>query len=490
MKDDRPIYARMLMMILSSLLLGMTLSGCGDVSKLQQCPVAEDARHVHALTAETIVQVEIQWGFCKHLPSPPTVADGSVYLTKAEQGGHIIALDEQTGNSLWTYTRQADVLEEQPPVVEGGHVYASFAGPGGSGSLLCAVDRKKGIESWCRPFEHASAITAPFVADGTLFVATEESVIEEGEAHTFLSLIALDSMNGEERWHASIEMPEELYGGIDPIESHTLGSAVVLYQSFSRLIYVATYDGKVVAFDTASGEERWCFSYEVRRVDRNSTPRALLHDEQLSFSSPDNASFYALDAQTGKELWRLEDRRVSSETPFTIRGGLVYMVTATYPDRSNSNATIKALDVRTGQERWHLDTSFDSFSHLDVRAGEQFLYMVPDSSRLEISAYDLQTGQQVWNHQLEGNHFLIWPVLEKGLLFVGTEESGGLKDTRQKSWLCVLDAQTGKELHRLLDAEENYELRGLSIANDRLYLTGVHRGASSDAQLHVWGVEV
>ena len=168
----------------------------------------------HALDAATGRQA---WSapVSSYVESAPTVLDGTVYLTVVNSAH---ALDELTGEVIWTYGTERYPARDFPALVVDDVYYLS------PDQFLHALDAATGDVLWT--YEAPGFISAaPFVADGVIYGAAEGG-------HVF----ALDTTTGAERW-------------ILPTE----GSALQSLSVSGGVLYVESDLGNLMAIDASDG---------------------------------------------------------------------------------------------------------------------------------------------------------------------------------------------------------------------------------------------
>jgi outer membrane protein assembly factor BamB len=122
-------------------------------------------------------------------------------------------------------------------------------------------------------------------------------------------------------------------------------------------IYVGSFDGVMYALDRAHGSLDWSFrttgnaDFPVGSIQS----AAALADGLVVFGSRDY-NVYALDARTGKEVWR-DQHKESWAAPATpaIRDGRVYVP-------SSDGHFIRCNDLKTGAAIWTAPTDANVFS--------------------------------------------------------------------------------------------------------------------------------
>ena len=127
-------------------------------------------------------------------------------------------------------------------------------------------------------------------------------------------------------------------------------------------IFVGSGDGKIVSLDAKSGCAEWV--YEAGSGVRSPISMASVNGRDMAFFGDGRAFAYAVDAATGKEVWKT---KVDDYPVAGITGGLVYYKNRVYvPVKSGEEAvgglpnyeccrfrgSLVALDAATGKQAW------------------------------------------------------------------------------------------------------------------------------------------
>ncbi len=129
----------------------------------------------------------------------------------------------------------------------------------------------------------------PIVNNGVMFVATPQNQI-----------LAMDAATGKEHWRYRKEIPEELF------QLHPTSRGVALY---GDNVYLAGTDACAVALEAKTGEELWetCVADWKEGYYMTLSPLAAEGKIVLGVSGGEygiRGFIVALDAETGKEVWR------------------------------------------------------------------------------------------------------------------------------------------------------------------------------------------
>ncbi len=240
---------------------------------------------------------------------------------------------------------------------------------------------------WSYNLESTRGVEAtPLVVDGIMYVTAAWSVVH-----------AIDVRTGKRLWTYDPQVPKEhaSKGCCDVVNR-----GVALYQG---RVYVASFDGRLVALDAANGQKVWeqdtiidrRFAYTITGAPRVFNGRVVIGNGGADLGVRGYITAY--DAKTGKQLWRWftvpgdpskpfedESMRRAAKTwdpsgeywkaggggtawdtlSFDPALGLMYVGTGNGSPWSHAKrspkggdnlylSSIVALDIKTGKYRWH-----------------------------------------------------------------------------------------------------------------------------------------
>ena len=275
----------------------------------------------------------------KHWPnciaSGPAVAFGLVYQTvmnripcritegRESARGFVVAMDQKTGRVRWRFDTGS---VESSPLIVGRTLYV-----GAWDHNVYALDARTGAVRW-RYDTGAEINGSAAYSDGLVYIGTNGG-----------HLYALDARTGRLRWRASS------FARFGRREYFYATPAV----AYGR-VYAGNTDGTLYAFGAKTGNLLWAQSagsyvYSAAAVWRNRV-----------YVGTYDGYFSAFDAATGDRIWRWEAPSAIHGAP-TVMAGLVYFSTTYGVATPRAQRSIKdgnrgtyALDARTGRLVWRL----------------------------------------------------------------------------------------------------------------------------------------
>jgi outer membrane protein assembly factor BamB len=197
----------------------------------------------------------------------------------------LYAIDIYTGKPRWTFTADHEI--NSSPAYSGGKVY--FGTDGGS---VYAVDGRTGRQVWraqalARYGRREYFYATPTIAYGRVFIGNTDG-----------TLYAFGASSGRLLWAQSAG-------------TYVYTAAAV----WRRRVYVGTYDGKFMAFNAATGDRLWTFNASAAVHGAPSVIDGLVYfaacprcgSVASRYAKQGDRGTYALDALTGKLVWRWPD---------------------------------------------------------------------------------------------------------------------------------------------------------------------------------------
>ena len=165
--------------------------------------------------------------------------------------------------------------------------------------------------------------------------------------------------------------------------------------------------------------------------------------EDILYTGSGEGVLYALNAETGEQIWSV-DGFGQLESTGAVGGDLI--VSAGY------SQLVKAMDRSTGEERWSYQADYP-VQGAPLIVGER-VYIATDR---QVYALELESGQLIWKDSTgTEDAYMGAPAYEDGVIYT----TGG-------KILLALDAETGKELWR---AGKANPFLGLAVVNQMIYV--------------------
>ena len=284
----------------------------------------------------------------------PAVADGRVFVTDwledpesrtLDGTERVLALDEQTGETLWSYSWGATYRALMAsyaagpmatPTVDGDRVYVL-----GATGLLWCLDVETGRVIWHRNYlVEYDASMAPWGTPSAPLVDGEQLIAVVGGEPNAL-VVSFDKRTGAERWRAL-----EVRGGSS--------SAPIIYEAGGVRQLIVWHTAGLASLDPETGETYWEEPWETGSSMNVITP--LKVDNYLLVSQFYNGSLMmrlSTDRPDATLMWKGASRSEMPAdtdglhtviTPPVIIGDYLYGV--------GSYGELRGLDARTGERLW------------------------------------------------------------------------------------------------------------------------------------------
>lgn len=322
--------------------------------------------------------------------SSPVIWGEQIWMTTATEDGHklyAVCVDKETGR----ITQDVQVFEiakpqfchpfnsyaSPTPAIEEGRVYVTFGSPG-----TACLDTRTGKVLW----ERRDFICNHFRSAGSSPLLWGDKLFMHFDGSDYQYVVALDKNTGETVWRTDRS-----------IDYQDLGP-----------------DGK----PKAQGDFRKAFS--TPRIASFPSPDGKGGSGKPILISVGSQAFYAYDPDTGKELWRIENRASFSGTATPVIGGdTVYLCTGhgkTELWAIKPGGYTKGGLLPESRVVWKVHRNVPTRSSPVLADG--LLYMVDDKGIA--SCIDAATGAQVWLRRLEGEYSAA-PIYAAGRVYFFSE---------------------------------------------------------------------
>ncbi|OQY19572.1 MAG: hypothetical protein B6I35_11505 [Anaerolineaceae bacterium 4572_32.2] len=238
------------------------------------------------------------------------------------------------------------------------------------------------------------------------------------------------------------------------------------------VLYAADME-QVQALDVADGEPVWAFPknteddgrgvfYVTPAVDKEHVVVASQVPSTGFFSQPKNV-VWALESDTGREMWRFDEAAGQYVEGGALGGGLFVI--------GNGDGNVYALDVESGDLEWQFETGHRVWATPLIISDTVYV----GSMDRHLYALNLSDGKVRWDFHA-GGAFAGTPALRNGTLYVGAFDDK----------FYAIDAETGTE--RWVFSGENWFWGGPAVYDDVIYTVDVNGNvyALDDAGKQIW----
>ena len=305
---------------------------------------------VQELPAELKVtwRVPINSGF-----SGPAVVDGRVFITDwAEDPAsrtmdgteRAIALDEETGEILWTREWPTSyrmlmgsyaIGPRATPTVDDDRVYVL----GATGMLLC-LDVESGAVRWQKDYVSDYASSVPIWGTSSAPIVDGDFLIAVVGAEPDGMVMAFDKRTGEERWRSL------------PVNGEMGYSQPVIYEAGGVRQLIVWHATALVSLNPETGEIYWEQPWDAGSGMAIATPVA--GGDYLLVSQLYNGSMMMRlnpDRPTAAKLWQGQSR--SPDAPDGLHSTIgTPIIIGDYLYGLGVNGELRGLDARTGERIW------------------------------------------------------------------------------------------------------------------------------------------
>ncbi|MDD6473121.1 MAG: PQQ-binding-like beta-propeller repeat protein [Bacteroidales bacterium] len=225
-----------------------------------------------------------------------TIRDHIAYVGASD--GCMRAIEIETGNILWCYDKVKGYIETKPLVTDSHIVFGAWD------NTLYALQKQSGDVQWqwtgnIRGMHYSPAAVWPVESDGKVFIADPQR-----------ALTAIDAQTGTTVWRTKQSMVRETIG----------------LSKDGKRIYSKTMNDSVVCYATQGNIplELWAtdvgFGYEH-------APSMLQEKDDVVYGSTKEGMIFALDAVSGRLLWRHKVGNALVHTVVPIGGNKILFTT-------------------------------------------------------------------------------------------------------------------------------------------------------------------
>jgi outer membrane protein assembly factor BamB len=344
----------------------------------------------------------IAWQFQAGAPLRASPAFDADTVFAASNDGIIYALDKASGSLRWSYkvsnTEPRAFQFFSTPALGNGRIFV-----GAANRRLYCLDAASGKLLW-------QAQMSDWIRSKPAVIGSDVMVVAmDGTVQAF-------SSSGKELWRSKVG-EHQVMADLVADDAGVLVSSSDLYLHSLRpsdgklqwrhsLIEAAYINGERIPADMIAGG-----------ADYQSSPTVV---DGIAYVGGPNRFVYAVDAATGKEIWRFETSGQVSGTP-TVAEGRVYF------GQQGGNKEFYAVDAKTGQPVWSKRLGW-AWVGASYAAGRIFVGTVEG----DFIGLQAATGDILWKREMTGS---IYPAAATDTKNVYTGAKGG--------YFYALDQETG-----------------------------------------------
>ena len=264
---------------------------------------------------------------------------------------------------------------------------------------LISQDAKTGKDRWRFKLKGVS-VSSPAVAGGAAYIGASDN-----------AMYAVDVATGLERWRFKPGSKKVI-----PFAPVVDGGLVFFGASEEGGTYGSLLDGRIYALDCQTGKQVWTF-----KTDAILDFPAISH--KTLFVTDSNGDLRALESETGKERWKLKFKKALG--PPAIMNDTVYF--------HDHEGTLYAVDKQSGQTKWKTAKAFKAGSALAI-GNDLICYSAEGNS---VYAVDPANGSPKWKFPIRGQ--CLSPVMAGGLVYFSCRDG----------FIYAVDAATGTQRWKL-----------------------------------------
>ena len=294
----------------------------------------------------------------------------------------VVCLDANTGKPVWEH--RMNMTQTEVPVHRlgwsnavgdpaTGRVYAL----GAQCNLIC-FEGDSGKVAWQRQMTEEFGMISTFGGRTPSPAIDEDQVFIAGvafgwgdNARSGYRVFAFDKKTGELNWTSST-------GGL-PVDSPYQTPVITVIDGQKQLV-IGSGDGGVYGFQPRTGKKLW--GHQVSKRGINASPlvdgsRVYVCTGEVNIDNSYSGTVRCIDVAGGKpkELWRRDGLEAGFATP-TIADGVFYVI--------DNKGKLHALDAQTGKPLWKRPYSAGTIGKASLVYGDGKLYVCEANGRVAI----------------------------------------------------------------------------------------------------------
>ena len=330
-----------------------------------------------------------EWKFNAGAPIRSSVAYSGRAIYFGACNGRLFSLDKKTGKERWKYftghsiTSSPAVLNEK--VFFADNSQTLYAIHTSTGKLLWRFDLGKELPyEWAFDYYHSS----PSLTENRIVIGSKDG-------HVY----CVNASTGKMVWKYKTS------GIVRSTPAIKDGS-----------VYVGDSEGLLYSLDLKDGTQNWKFAVvgnSLKNEDFGFDRKAIISSPVVAggkvIAGCRDGFFYAVDTQTGKEIWRVDHQVSWVISSIAVKDSIA--VTGTSDGRF-----VQAVNINTGKEIWKFKTINIVWSSAIIDHDRVYI----GSHEGALYCLDLYTGKKIISYQA-GAKIFTSPVISDSILYFGSD---------------------------------------------------------------------
>lgn len=354
--------------------------------------------------------------------SSVAITGGRIYtMGDLRAGQHVIALDEETGKTIWAtrigsaYPSPDDFSGPRgTPTVDGALLYAI----GTDGQLVC-LDAVAGKERWRRDLarDFGGFMMSGWEWSESPLVDGDRVIVTPGGPKA--GIVALDKMTGKEIWRAAI--PRGGSAGVDGAGY----SSIVISNGAGVKQYVQLMGRGLVGVRASDGQFLWSYNRVANSTANISTP--IVRGNYVFASTSYGAGAALVELSPGAEgrVTATERYFIDGSRFQNHHGGMVLVGDHIYAGHGQSNGFPVCIELTTGRLVWPQSRSSVGSGSAAVIAADGRLYFRYQNGQVVLIEATPAAYREAGSFQIPNPDRLSWPhpVIAAGRLYLREQDA-------------------------------------------------------------------
>lgn len=323
----------------------------------------------------------------------PIINDDKVFIAPED----IFALDLKTGEKVWSYAENGRNFFPRGLATGSGKIFISVNAGDNLRNLpsgyVYALDENTGNFLWKYQTQKGVSHSLPLSTDNRVFIGDDSGTI-----------YALDADNGNLIWKKYLEDAEVIHSS----PAYSNGVVFVGTEGSQKSNAMPSH---LYALDAETGKELWRFKVDYLPSKLNlihSTPAVL---DDAVYVGSENGYFYALSSKDGSLIWKEIIASGSGEligvsSAAAVGYGKIFI--GTYEGK------FLALDQKDGKTVWEYNFGKANADSSPALADEKVYFGVGEGGDGYFYSFNANNGDVLWKEKLGGSS----PALASGILVV------------------------------------------------------------------------